>query len=336
MTDNSLDRSHSDAVGTQAPNSVIGEPQFHDDRSSDREDEAPSIDDLAADEVTAGAGMPGWFARRRAKQTEQPSPQRAQQSKDQTQATGRAAKIAVATDEDEELPWPQQVKAWLKSKSAAGYAVSFLFHLLLLLILSFILIKGMDKNQAFSTILGEADNELTEFEEFDTQLDMASSDADITQLPQLQLLTTQLPNLPTNLDPNIAIAGKGDGDADGGSGFKFRMPKGGKAITKGSFTVWTDPVDPAPRESYRIIIQIKLPKRVRRYPVQDLTGIVVGTDGYRKRIPADLPRKIRFLQVKNHQTQLAILIPGAERLVKDTIQVSSKILKEKQNLRIEF
>ncbi len=225
----------------------------------------------------------------------------------------------------------------LKSILTAGYAVSFLFHLLLLISLSFIVLKGFDKNQAFSTILGEADRELTEFDELvDTQLELTKNESDVTQLPQLQPLSTQLPNQlpPTNLDPTIAFAS--NGNADGGNGFKFRMPKGGKAIRKGSFTVWTDPTDPTPGENYRIIIQINLPKRVRRYSLQDLTGIVIGTDGYRKRIPDDLPRHLQFPQIKNHQTQLVILIPGAERLVEDTIEINSKLLKEKQNLRIEF
>jgi hypothetical protein len=48
-----------------------------------------------------------------------------------------------------------------------------------------------------------------------------------------------------------------------------------------------------------------------------------------------LPRG-RFLPVKDDVAQLAVPVPGAERQVKDTIVVRSKLLKEQQTLEIVF
>ena len=123
-------------------------------------------------------------------------------------------------------------------------------------------------------------------------------------------------------------------DAGDGNGLGFAVPQGGKVVTKGSFTAWTVPADPAPGQNYLIVIQIELPDDVRRFPKRDLIGsIVIGTDGYRQAIP-DNPRG--FLPTKERQAQMVIPVPGAANLVRDTIQLQSKILKEKQTLQIVF
>ena len=108
---------------------------------------------------------------------------------------------------------------------------------------------------------------------------------------------------------------------------------GGNAVSKGCFSAWSVPEDPNPRQNYAIVIQIKLPKEVTRLRRSDLSGMVVGTDDYRQPIPGI---KRGWVPVKGNQAQLAIAVPGAAKLVKDTINVSSKSLKETQTLEIVF
>ena len=62
-------------------------------------------------------------------------------------------------------------------------------------------------------------------------------------------------------------------------------------------------------------------------------GTVVGTDGYKQYIPGV---RRGYLPVKENKAQLAIFVPAAASLVRDKIEVRSKILKEKQKLEIEF
>src|SRR5262249_5050992 len=55
-------------------------------------------------------------------------------------------------------------------------------------------------------------------------------------------------------------AGDGEGDGIGVAVPSINVP--GYAVTKGSFSVWTEPEDPEPRQDYRIIIQIRLPENL--------------------------------------------------------------------------
>jgi hypothetical protein len=57
---------------------------------------------------------------------------------------------------------------------------------------------------------------------------------------------------------------------------------GAKAVTKGSFTVWTVPSDPGPGEDYQIFIEVKLPQSLSSYQRGDLRGNVSGTDSYQQ------------------------------------------------------
>jgi hypothetical protein len=135
---------------------------------------------------------------------------------------------------------------------------------------------------------------------------------------------------------NPGVENGGKKEAGAGTGLKFKMPGGGQAIVKGSFTVWTVPKDPQPFQDYLIIIQVQLPAKTRQYRRDDLSGMVIGTDRYEQVLPGFGQPLGRFLPVENNMTQLAIPVPGAERLVRDTITVESKLLKEKQKIEIEF
>jgi hypothetical protein len=132
----------------------------------------------------------------------------------------------------------------------------------------------------------------------------------------------------------------------------FTIPDSGLAVTKGSFTAWTEPSQPAPGQNYLIIIQIRLPDDVSRYRLSDLGGEIRGTDRYRQSIPFDKDkpmasgvstadglrpvRQSESVSVVDNKVQLAIRVPGASRLVRDTIRIRSKRLREEQELILVF
>ena len=51
-------------------------------------------------------------------------------------------------------------------------------------------------------------------------------------------------------------------------------------IKKGSFSVYTVPYNPSPRETYNIVIITDLPDNKDQYNIQDLSGNIRGTDGF--------------------------------------------------------
>ena len=143
-------------------------------------------------------------------------------------------------------------------------------------------------------------------------------------------------------------------DQEGGESdsFMLKLPESGLAVTKGSFTAWTDPANPQPGQNYLIIIEVRLPDDVQGYRLSDLNGEVTGTDKYRQRIPYDkdapmasaastpeglqIIRGSESVQVANNKIQLVIKVPGASRLVKDTIRIRSRRLREEQELVLVF
>lgn len=157
--------------------------------------------------------------------------------------------------------------------------------------------------------------------------------------------------LDNDLTPSM-LQSNDDGDS-GASGFLFNLPKSGLAVTKGSFTVWTEPEQPQVRQPYMIIIEVMLKNDTKVYRVNDLSGYVVGSDDYRQKIPFDSAapsasfftdennqlRRIsgaETIKVRRNKVQLAIRVPGAARLVKDTIQIRSRRLRERQELELVF
>ena len=129
------------------------------------------------------------------------------------------------------------------------------------------------------------------------------------------------------------LANNDDAKDDSGAGaFLFKIPESGLAVTKGSFTVWTEPERPASLQPYMIIIEVRLREGSRVYRINDLSGYVIGSDGYKQKIPVDIeaPNNAFFtdenqrlrklsnsaqLKVRNNKVQLAIKVPGARRLV---------------------
>jgi hypothetical protein len=181
----------------------------------------------------------------------------------------------------------------------------------------------------------------------------------ISSLQQLarHLNTTNRANEAT-LDTDVlqSFAPVEDGKEEGGAGegFMFKMPESGLAVTKGSFTAWTVPSNPAPRQNYLIIIEIQLPSNVAKYQLTDLNGSSIrGSDMYQQRIPFDVdaskkgygttasgkPPLLKLsdaLPVVSNKVQLVVKVPGARRLVMDTIKIKSRRLREEQELNIVF
>ncbi|MFM8725166.1 MAG: hypothetical protein ACKON9_08565, partial [Planctomycetaceae bacterium] len=89
-------------------------------------------------------------------------------------------------------------------------------------------------------------------------------------------------------DAFAAMTGQQDPAEDASDlGGLLKIPVDGLAVTKGSFTAFTIPAAPQPRQSYSIVIEVKLPDDVKKYRVSDLSGKVRGTDGYEQKLPYD-------------------------------------------------
>lgn len=158
---------------------------------------------------------------------------------------------------------------------------------------------------------------------------------------------------PEDLLPSFASTDE-DGAEVGGAEFMFKIPESGLAVTKGSFTVWSEPEIPQPGRPYRLIVQVRLPDRIKAYRINDLSGRLIGTDGYEQRIPYDpkAPHNLFYtdenlqaikitsgsepVKVRDNKIQMMIIVPPAERLVQDTIQIRSRRLREKQELVLVF
>ncbi len=104
------------------------------------------------------------------------------------------------------------------------------------------------------------------------------------------------------------------------------------AVSKGSFSAWTEPEFPSPGRPYTIVIQVALPNHVTRYPASDLSGVVAGADGYRKIIQPDHG----LLPITRQTVRIYIPIIGAERGLKDSIIVQSRMLRERQLIELNF
>ncbi|WP_145265815.1 hypothetical protein [Calycomorphotria hydatis] len=234
---------------------------------------------------------------------------------------------------------------------ALGTLSSMFLHAALLLIMAmYFFIDGPSGPVLSIDSRYSADDETSLDALLDTAISMPSGGTDVVEttvpvyepiqiesdLSTLEAMAEFKPELTANSSGNGIGDSVGDGGGELGGGLKFALPKSG-AVTKGSFTAWTIPEDPIPGQNYSIIIQIKLPenleKKLRFFPLRDLSGMVRGTDGYMQRLPG-----VGFsrLPIKEGVVQYPILVPGAARLVKDKIKVRSKMLQEVQELELEF
>lgn len=273
-----------------------------------------------------------------------------------------SSKTAASEDDLEMGP----VAAILTSTAAVGFFSSLTFHLLLLgfaiLVTHLLGVNWMPPSEDESRVMGSLGDEdvfddMAKFElvgELGKELEIPAGVGSVQQMAQ-HLQQSDSGRLKMTVEGawnNIPGAEAGPGGA-GGTGFLLKVPKSGLAVTKGNFTAFTIPANPKPRETYSIVIEVRLPDDVKQYRVSDLSGEVRGSDSYSQKIPYDkrTPFASGFpgenetinrleantvLDVVGNRVQIIIKVPGADRLVKDVIRVRSKKLKEEQELTLVF
>ncbi|HTN02273.1 MAG TPA: hypothetical protein VL132_10365, partial [Planctomycetaceae bacterium] len=192
-------------------------------------------------------------------------------------------------EETEPVP-PSWWRRAIGREGTRGILVSLVVHLLLLLGMSLWVVNqtggdfGMIINSAFIT-----DNvDMIA----DVQLQGALDDPGEEAAPLHFVPVLDQLNNAADFTPSEQITGmlEGDGkETDTGAGGRLPEIAGinvpAYAITKGSFSVWTEPKDPRPNRPYNIVIQIRVPPdlaaRAKVYPLsRDLTAEVRGTDRY--------------------------------------------------------
>ncbi len=147
---------------------------------------------------------------------------------------------------------------------------------------------------------------------------------------QVAAFSTQAPKEGTQISSNIAQP------APKPTPTAAPLPEG--AIVQGSFTVFANPSHPKEGQDYDIHIRVKLPPNTSTYLKNDLSGTVHGTDGFSHEIgkyPGAQFEKFSFI-AGSETAELVILIPGTYAGVDDTLQVTSKLLKETQPILIHF
>ena len=322
---------------------------------SSKAPDAPEADGPVDESPTAVQPLksdtaPGWFQKQRRRAVEQ-----AVERRSKRRAALPALEV-VPEDEPDNRDWVEKAVDWLRGVAAESYGASLIVHVVLLFCMSLYIMELYDDNEAVSLTASESNSLPTEFNEIVAlQLDTAGN-ADETELPQNQTLPLQTDLIATS-DAAIDLAkyaGNGDGqDGENSDGMLFAMPSGGQVVSAGSFSAWTVPKDPGPGEDYKIVIMVKVPEKRTLYPISDLSGEVIGTDGFSLEIPFGkfrerygariqsrgrlaFPRRNDRVRVVEGNVQIVVDIPGASRLVKDTIEVKSRMLKEDQTLEIEF
>ena len=76
------------------------------------------------------------------------------------------------------------------------------------------------------------------------------------------------------------------------------------------------------------------PEAAATYTVADLTGTVIGTDGYERAI--GLIEDEDAFTTDGQTARLQLGVPGAQAMIRDVVTVSSKLLAERQEIEILF
>ncbi|MEW4488271.1 hypothetical protein AB1L42_09335 [Thalassoglobus sp. JC818] len=270
-------------------------------------------------------------------------------------------------DEESNL-WDSLVSEF-RGSQGMGYAISFLLHLIVLAALAIPIVRHLQTDDGFTTIIENASNEDVRF---DSLVDLSSTDeappegldeeiADIFDpLSNDQRL---IPDL--SIDRKTRTQGdlKESGETGEGGGSRIAEPE--NAIKIGSFSVWYWPIEgtepltgevkhgvpgAAPRvgQKYSIVIRFKVPGNKQFVRLNEYSGSVVGTDGYTQRIPEDAyfyrvsgdlvkARPSHRIPVIDGTAEILIRVPGALYAnVKDRIRVHSRTLDEEQSVELTF
>ncbi len=139
---------------------------------------------------------------------------------------------------------------------------------------------------------------------------------------------------------NSSVSGPGSSVAFSGdsSSLSANIQPPTSAVRKGSFTVWAYPENPQPNQEYVIYTSIKLPRGTEEYDAGDISGQLIGTDGFA--IPVGGARNPFSKFVFSAEKAKAIVttrVPGAATSgIRDEISINSKLLSEKQSLTLVF
>jgi hypothetical protein len=279
----------------------------------------------------------------------------------------------------EESPgWFSKLRQRLLGDEGASYGISLLVHLVILAIFAVPVIQHVTRDEPLIASIveqsagggspfGLPDMDSMVNTELEPPKPLVNSPAHVA-VPDLAAddalaVSKAMLGTPEGDGGQGTGAGSGIGAGDVGNGMMQFVPK--NAVRKGSFAAWTTPTfsngytrkfgepdpkpgdSPRPMQPYWITIQIQVPGDRTRFPIRDLTGEVIGTDGYRQKIPAHtfvMDKDGKLVPLAGKSTvpviegfvQFVVQVPGARNLVKDTIVIKSKLLKEEQALEIVF
>ncbi|MCA8996243.1 MAG: hypothetical protein KDA80_04640 [Planctomycetaceae bacterium] len=268
------------------------------------------------------------------------------------------------------LPWWRDFWNRLNGDEGAGFAMSFVVHLVLLGLMTIPVYRTFDEGVTYTTVVQQNDEENVQLDgPLDTLVDMPQPSSGAAADLQSRIL--DLDSARTDYIPDLKIADTTSADGDGGregsgddglSGLRTAAPE--NAIHKGSFSVWPWPIvgnllrggvlhaepgaSPKVRQNYHIVIRIRVPEGTRSVSLRDFSGSVEGTDSYHQKIPEDafyyntrgqLVRASieRRIPVIDGTAELLIRVPGASLpSIRDTIVVKSDLLGEEQKIELQF
>ena len=275
----------------------------------------------------------------------------------------------VLNQSDEESTVWDSLTSEFRGSQGMGYAISFLIHLFVLALLAIPIVRHLQNDDGFTTIIENASDEDVRF---DSLVDLSSSDeappegiddllAEVFDpLAQDQRL---IPDLSIDRKSRTESDSNEDGETGEGGGSRIAEPE--NAIKVGSFSVWYWPIEgtepltgeikhgipgAAPRvgQKYSIVIRFKVPGNKQFVRLNEYSGSVVGTDGYTQKIPEDAyfyrvsgdlvkARPSHRIPVIDGTAEILIRVPGALYAnVKDSIRVHSRTLDEEQTVELTF
>ena len=277
-------------------------------------------------------------------------------------------RLPQAVSEEPPRSWKDRAVRFLFGDEGASYGMSLVVHIVLLAVMAIPVLQQVKKGPIIATTLTESTDDAFELAgELNTELALPAEGGGMQfQLPELNL--PDATPITTALFDGPAGAGNAEGPGLGGGGGLAIVPQ--NAVSAGSFTAFTTPTfnavfpkrfgmpepqpgdAPQPRQPYYITIQIKVPGDRKTYPLSDLNGTVMGTDGWRQSFPFDrfrgrasvfilskdgkLVRPQNNVRVVDGVVQIVVLVPGAVALVKDVIEVEATMLEEAQTLELVF
>lgn len=319
----------------------------------------PPLPDQEPDFIELPAPAPGESPRKSVRE-----PRRSRQDQ-------AGPRLPQAVEDEPQRPWPERAARFLFGDEGAGLGMSLVVHLILMAILAIPVLHQATKGPIIATTVTESTEAPVEFsEDLNTELAPIDEGGGQSQFELPDLAATESRPITQALFQDPASVGntENSGVGDFGEGMAMLVPE--NAVTAGSFTAFTTPTfnaafpkrfgmpephpgdAPQPRQPYFITIQIKVPGDRKTYPLSDLSGTVMGTDGWRQSFPFDrfrgrssvfvmtkdgkLVKPSNTLRVVDGVVQIVVLVPGAVALVKDVIEVESKLLDEAQTLELVF